>query len=424
MSQIFEFSARDFVNDFSLENSIAERRVITLLGKTTEEFILGNDQFDWSQLVNDVVLEPNTDYIFRFAVTGGTRTEGEFFSRFLIVPGNHWDDRYDFDLAQNSFMPAVCKSLGDDLLRVFEVPFHTEEQPDFRIMFISWHCVTKILPAPTEEQLAELPDCTYEEWLTAAKQRAAEAAGPERLFGSTIDLSGAVMTLAQLDALLTRIGAGSNINMSNIRLVDAPDEAPAEETAETAGESTAEAAPAQPEPETTEEQPAETQQPAAEKQETPAQENLMQIPMPEAIPNAREAEKMFQSEAEQRLVDSILRYMKNNGRISVDTAVNAFGIDQSFARRLLGAMLMMELVEYDETLRCYRPLRKKTLTPETAHLRLEILQAHLKSQGSLTAERAAAFLEIDTQTADRLLHMLLIEKRAAFHPDTREYVPI
>lgn len=208
MSKILEFNARDFSVDTTIEGNCATRVFVTLLGQPVEIFEVGDWRWQWSQILCNKELEPNTDYILRFATTYGMCNTQDEHCRCIITPLEQWEERMEFDLAHSRFQPVLSKAVEDGgLLRVFEIPFRTCAATSYRILFVSQHCVTKFLPAFAPEVYADLPDQTYAELWT--KQPQAHHAG-----GCSIDLSGAVLPADTLRELMRYAGAYGTIDLS------------------------------------------------------------------------------------------------------------------------------------------------------------------------------------------------------------------
>lgn len=212
MSRILEFHARNFHTDGNAPATAAERKIITLFGRTTELLILGNWQWDWSQIVSCVTLEPQTEYCLRFAMLHGMCDTADETVQCIIVPADNWEERYVYDLAQSRFQPAVSKTTETDLLRIFEIPIETGVYAQFQIIFVSSHCETWLLPAPPAECYAELPDCTYAQWRERCQPTEKQA--PQQQGRLSVNLSGAVIPARILDRLLAVSFSGGSLNLS------------------------------------------------------------------------------------------------------------------------------------------------------------------------------------------------------------------
>lgn len=227
MSRILEFHARNFHTDGNAPATAAERKIITLFGRTTELLILGNWQWDWSQIVSNVTLEPQTEYCFRFAMLHGMCDTADETVQCIIVPADNWDERYVYDLAQSRFQPAVSKTTETDLLRIFEIPIETDVYAQFQIIFVSSHCETWLLPAPPAECYAELPDCTYTQWRESYQPYARQETQRRAL---SVNLSGAVIPARILDRLLAVSFSGGSLNLSGAVIKDDEAENASEQT--------------------------------------------------------------------------------------------------------------------------------------------------------------------------------------------------
>lgn len=214
MSQILEFHARNFHIDGNAPSTVAERKIITLFGQNTELFVIGNWRWDWSQIVSAVTLEPQTEYCFRFALLHGMCNTMDETVQCIIVPEDNWDERYVYDLALSRYQPVISKAADGDLLRVFEIPIVTGACTQFRILFVSLHCETWIMPAPPAERCAELPDRSYAQWREIYLPSSQQQENGMKSAAVAINLSGAVISARTLDRLLVFSSSGGMVNLS------------------------------------------------------------------------------------------------------------------------------------------------------------------------------------------------------------------
>ena len=166
MPQILNFNAREFHLDDTVAENGAARVMITQLGKTIELFELDAAHCDTAQIVCTPQLEPNTEYLFRFAVTYGFNAECDEVSRCIFVVDGDWEERFEYDMAESRYQPLLSKEIADGgLLRLYEIPFATKESADVQIVLQSRRCVTKICPPFEASDYAILPDLSYAEWI-------------------------------------------------------------------------------------------------------------------------------------------------------------------------------------------------------------------------------------------------------------------
>lgn len=289
MSQILDFHARDFHIDENVPTTVAERRIITLFGQNTEQFILGNWHWDWSQIVSTVTLEPQTKYCFRFALLHGMCNTMDETVQCIVVPEDNWDDRYVYDLAQSRYQPVVSKAYGDDLLRIYEIPIAACANANFKIIFVSAHCETWIMPAPPEDRYAELPDRSYAQWREIYLPQTQQQENQRPSGRASINLSGAVIPARMLDRLLAVSFSGGSLNLSGA-VIQADDLDESDATAE-----------------------------AAESDE---------------------------ADSDGDLIDRMLQYLRE-GELTAASASVIFDIEEAAAAQIFGAMTAMKLAKFD-----------------------------------------------------------------------------
>ena len=72
MSKVINFNARDFKFDDDCKTNVGVRGFMTFGGSNNEVWEIGDWGWNWTQITRDITgLEKNTDYVFRFAMTGG-----------------------------------------------------------------------------------------------------------------------------------------------------------------------------------------------------------------------------------------------------------------------------------------------------------------------------------------------------------------
>ncbi len=179
MSKVIEFNARDFRLDKTVSNGFGERVFLTTgPGSTVEAWEMGDFGKDLTRIAAEKKLEKNTDYLFRFAMTGGINA---------VLPGNveskavlygldgyeteeeAWEERLTFSLAESRFRPVLSKRDKTGLLRVFELPFHTGEQENWRIVFTAMGAPAQFFPAEDMAAYEPLTDLSYDVWLEERK---------------------------------------------------------------------------------------------------------------------------------------------------------------------------------------------------------------------------------------------------------------
>ena len=181
MSELLQFSARDFHVDEAIENNQSARVIVTQFGSAAEIFELNGDRCPCAQITAAPTLLPSTDYVLRFAVTHGLSEAKNEICRCIVVLDGDWAERYEFDLAQNRYQPIFCKAdIDGGLLRVFEIPFKTTESAAVQILFSAQNCIMKICPPQDDAKYFALPDMSYANWFdTQMQKKQAAAAIPE-----------------------------------------------------------------------------------------------------------------------------------------------------------------------------------------------------------------------------------------------------
>ena len=205
--------SRMFISDFSGEN--------------VQIFEIGDWNWTWSQIKCEKQLEPNTDYVFRFAVQGGVNNTGDGQSRFIIMQGKDWDNSLEYPLERSRFKPALSKKSKDGFLRVYEIPFNSGESGNVTFIFNALHFVETIMPAKELEAYAELEDQTYDQLWQEIQQRFGGNMngfqGNEE--GCFLNLSGAVIkNSSMVKKLMDLAERGNYINLSGAVLGDDDDD--------------------------------------------------------------------------------------------------------------------------------------------------------------------------------------------------------
>lgn len=165
MSKAIDFNAREFKFDKECTTNVGSRMFVTdFMGNNTEQFEIGDWQWSWTQIRCEKTLEKNTDYLFRFAMTGGHNDTDDAVSQLIIFFDEDWEDRYVYPLDKSRFRPVVSKRTEDGMLRVFEVPFNTGNAEKTTFLLIAQHAVARFF-APCElSEYSGLEDMTYSQW--------------------------------------------------------------------------------------------------------------------------------------------------------------------------------------------------------------------------------------------------------------------
>ncbi len=198
MSNIINFNAQEFKFDESCQsmddtpvNAGSRMFISDFKGDNVQVFEIGDWNWTWSQIKCDKQLEPNTDYVFRFAVQGGVNNTGDGQSHFMVIHDKDWDNKLEYPLERSRFKPSLSKKSEDGFLRVYEIPFNSGSG-DVRFVFTAQHFVEAIMPAYELEAYAGLEDQTYDQLWQEIQGRAGSGKP------SAIDLSGAVITSSRL----------------------------------------------------------------------------------------------------------------------------------------------------------------------------------------------------------------------------------
>ncbi len=193
MAHVINLNSREFQLDETCTGRAGQRLFITdFLGNNLETFEIGDDSSDSTQIKRDAVLEADTDYVLRFAVLGAS-TQKDAVSLCSIVPRktaetpaeelapSDWDERINYDL--NRFQPVCSKDSPNGLLRIYEIPFQTDNCTVFRFVFTAVRTTVAFLPAYDLRQYATLPDISLAAW----QERAAAAQPPSTDTNKTSD---------------------------------------------------------------------------------------------------------------------------------------------------------------------------------------------------------------------------------------------
>ncbi|MCD7958745.1 MAG: hypothetical protein LUF89_04340 [Ruminococcus sp.] len=229
MSHVINLNAREFQFDESCIGREGQRLFITdFLGNNIEIFEIGRkDSSERTQIKRDVVLEQNTDYVFRFAMTGGLDATGDAVSMFSIVPRvsakepseefalADWDKRTNYALNQSRFQPVCSKDSPNGLLRVYEIPFQTGDCTIFRFVFTAMYTATAFMPAYNLRQYASLPDISMAAWQEREKALHPVSTESEKTaHKAMIDFTGAQLTQDAYNKAMEFASKGMSIDFT------------------------------------------------------------------------------------------------------------------------------------------------------------------------------------------------------------------
>ncbi len=232
MSNVINFNAGEFKFDTNVQSmdgspcviNAGSRMFLTdFKGENVQVFEIGDWQWTWSQIKCTEQLEPNTDYLFRFAVTGGLNDTGNGVSHFIVMQDKNWEDRLEYPLERSRFKPVLSKRCNGEWLRVYEIPFNSGESGTVTFMFNAQHFVETIMPAYENEAYADFEDITYEQLWQEIQNKNRNDSG--RSFGAgSVNLSGAVINGELVEKLADLAAMGINLNLSGA-VIDDGDEA-------------------------------------------------------------------------------------------------------------------------------------------------------------------------------------------------------
>ena len=192
MSKVINFNARDFEFDSNSEKNVGFRGFVSTANGNEEIWEIGDWGWNWTQIIGVFRdLTPDTDYVFRFAMTLGHNDDNKEESLVNIFPfypdedpldtraaddperiseeqmrRKAWNDRFTFCTKMSRFKPVISKRdpEQDTMIRVFELPFRTDSHTDWKVMFVSQHAVTRLFRAKENEAYEGLEDLSYEQW--------------------------------------------------------------------------------------------------------------------------------------------------------------------------------------------------------------------------------------------------------------------
>lgn len=229
MSKVINFNAREFRFDKRCDNNVGSRFFITdCFGEGTEVFEIGNWGWDWTQIVCEKQLEKNTDYIFRFAMTGGICDTRDETSQFVICPvaedediSAAWENRYTYSLAQSEYKPALSKRWGSGFIRIYEIPFNTYDCERFAFAFIAMHAAAKIFPAKELSAYADFEDLSCDEYYAQRTNNLYGGCPKSSCYcsdGANMSFNNTNMSESELAETLSNLGDGCNVQLQNVNI--------------------------------------------------------------------------------------------------------------------------------------------------------------------------------------------------------------
>lgn len=236
MSKVIDFYARDFRFNDTCSSNVGFRGFITTALGNEEIWEIGDWGWNWTDIRADKFgLEKNTDYVFRFAMTGGHNDDGSEVSMVHIYylddsasqagpdqekqNADGREDRFTYCIQMSKFQPVLSKRDKTGMLRVFELPFHTGEHENWRIAIISQHAIARFFPAREPEAYSELEDLSFEQWYEERMTQLRKWQKP-RPGEAYLNLKGAhVNSAAQLNRILDLITEkGVYVDMQDVML--------------------------------------------------------------------------------------------------------------------------------------------------------------------------------------------------------------
>ncbi len=165
MANVIDFKARGFKLDDKITSGRGTRLIVTEFGENVECFEMA-DNGALTGIVKKVELETDQDYVFRFAIKSRfvhVDTAESSVSIFFDEEGDGYT--YPIDRAdKNRFKPVVCKKTGEDILRVYEMPFNSGDAKSCTISIKVRDITAWIYPAKDIESYAALNDIDYDQW--------------------------------------------------------------------------------------------------------------------------------------------------------------------------------------------------------------------------------------------------------------------
>lgn len=214
MSNVINFNARDFhFNTLCGNNAGAKMFITDESGKNVECFTIGDWNWSWTEIMSTKKLGANTEGVFRFELHGGYNSTNDATSRFSVIA--HKDEvpteaeRADgcvYKIDKSSYQPLLSKKKPNgELLRVYEIPFSTGDCEYITFIFTAMHAEQTMLPAKDNESYADMEDMAYEQLYFRQADRCCSTDG------SSINMSGAMISEKEFADMLESIGDGCNV---------------------------------------------------------------------------------------------------------------------------------------------------------------------------------------------------------------------
>lgn len=236
MSKVIEFNTRDFrLDEDTRESNVGLRGFFTTSLGNEEVWEIGDWGWNWTQIKTEKTgLEKNSDYVFRFAMTGGHNDDSRevsmvhvyYYDDPVLPDAVGWENRFTYCIQMSKFQPVISKRDKTGMLRVFELPFNTGEHENWRIVIVAQHGIARFFPAKEQGAYSGLEDLSYEQW---HEERMAQINAEIHTKESSgfLNLSGVRFSSQnQLERLLNLAerGAYININMQDAMLDDGFDD--------------------------------------------------------------------------------------------------------------------------------------------------------------------------------------------------------
>lgn len=219
MSNVINFNTREFKFDKTCAGNVGFRAFVTTSFGNTEVYEIGDWGWNWSQIYCEKKLEKNTDYVFRFAMTGGYNDTYDAVSlaEIYALDGyenqtDAWENRFSYALQKSRFEPVVSKrDKKNGLLRVFEIPFNSGESENWRFVLIAQHAVASFFAPRDISEYDNLEDLTYEQWRAEREQKK-----PQQVCNAQSSWERSEYTDQQFAMLLNSFSDGLIMNFSDI----------------------------------------------------------------------------------------------------------------------------------------------------------------------------------------------------------------
>ena len=159
------FSARDFRLVKECETNRGTRLMVTENFKNVECFELAEDGSP-TQISRELELSAGQDYVFRFAIRSRVMNV-ETADCLVDIYFEDPEDGYTYPLDRddkNRFRPTICKKTGEELLRVFDLPFHSGSSTKCTIVFSVAGMTAWVYPVLPMEEYDIFEDVDYDTW--------------------------------------------------------------------------------------------------------------------------------------------------------------------------------------------------------------------------------------------------------------------